>query len=397
MLDEPTIGIDPIQVVETRQLIKDLGGDHTLIVSTHILPEVSQLCERVIVINEGQIVATDEPENLARRLLGRERVDLQIRGPQQEVLVALESVEGVEDARRINIERGVIPQYRVDSESGMEIRAALARKVIENDWETSPPRSRDHVTRRDIPQADHRGRRVKHHQHSSEREQALFRDARRLHRGRHVPGADRRVLRIRHNRPLRRGQRPRHSETGPSFFIHLPRSPAHHETTGRGAEAGNPRTAAHLPRQRLGGGHRKSTSPACSYSWAILAVTFYYVLLLYVFGEPDTGPVLTGYLGLVLYGAAALGIGMLGSSISSNQIVSAVVGIAILLMLSYVHLIGGIVTGLASSILNGMSMNQHINDFSRGVIDTSSVVFFLSLAAVFIFLTIRSLETRRWR
>ena len=65
VLDEPTIGIDPIQVVETRQLIKDLGGDHTLIVSTHILPEVSQLCERVIVINEGQIVATDEPENLA--------------------------------------------------------------------------------------------------------------------------------------------------------------------------------------------------------------------------------------------------------------------------------------------------------------------------------------------
>ena len=130
---------------------------------------------------------------------------------------------------------------------------------------------------------------------------------------------------------------------------------------------------------------------------AILAVTFYYVLLLYVFGEPDTGPVLSGYLGLILYGAAALAIGMLGSSMSGNQIVSAVVGIAILLMLSYVHYIGGIVTGLASTIFNGLSMNQRIQDFSRGVIDTSSVVFFLSITAVFIFLTIRSLETRRWR
>ena len=130
---------------------------------------------------------------------------------------------------------------------------------------------------------------------------------------------------------------------------------------------------------------------------AILSVTFYYVLLLYVFGEPDTGPVLSGYLGLILYGASALAIGMLGSSMSGNQIVSAVVGIAILLMLSYVHYIGGIVTGLASSILNGISMNHHIQDFSRGVIDTSSVVFFLSITAVFIFLTIRSLETRRWR
>ncbi|MCY4653140.1 MAG: ABC transporter permease subunit [Dehalococcoidia bacterium] len=130
---------------------------------------------------------------------------------------------------------------------------------------------------------------------------------------------------------------------------------------------------------------------------AILAVTFYYVLLLYVFGEPDTGPVLSGYLGLILYGASALAIGMLGSSMSGNQIVSAVVGIAILLMFSYVHFIGDIVTGLAASILNGVSMNQRIADFSRGVIDTSSVVFFLSLTAVFIFLTIRSLETRRWR
>lgn len=135
VLDEPTIGIDPIQVVETRQLIKDLGGEHTLIVSTHILPEVSQICERVIVIHEGQIVAIDEPNNLARRLLGRERVDLQVRGPQQDVIAALREVEGVQTVERFDIQRGVIPQYRVESESGVEIRAALARRVIEADWE----------------------------------------------------------------------------------------------------------------------------------------------------------------------------------------------------------------------------------------------------------------------
>jgi ABC-2 type transport system permease protein len=130
---------------------------------------------------------------------------------------------------------------------------------------------------------------------------------------------------------------------------------------------------------------------------AILAVTLYYVVLLYSFGDPDTGPVLSGYLGLLLYGAAALAIGLLGSSLSSNQIVAAVVGIAILLMLSFVNLIADIVTGVASEVFNGMSMNEHIVDFSRGVIDTSSLVFFLSLTAVFLFLTIRSLETRRWR
>ena len=130
---------------------------------------------------------------------------------------------------------------------------------------------------------------------------------------------------------------------------------------------------------------------------AIVAVTLYYVVLLYSFGDPDTGPVLSGYLGLLLYGAAALAIGLLGSSLSSNQIISAVVGIAVLLMLSFVNLIADIVTGIASEVFNGMSMNEHIVDFSRGVIDTSSVVFFLSLTAIFLFLTIRSLETRRWR
>ncbi len=135
VLDEPTIGIDPIQVVETRQLIKDLGGDHTLIVSTHILPEVSQICQRVIVIHEGRIVAIDEPQNLARRLLGSERVDLQVKGPQQDVIAALSDVRGVREVARFDIRRGEIPQYRVQSEAGEEIRSALAQKVIESGWE----------------------------------------------------------------------------------------------------------------------------------------------------------------------------------------------------------------------------------------------------------------------
>ena len=130
---------------------------------------------------------------------------------------------------------------------------------------------------------------------------------------------------------------------------------------------------------------------------AIVSATLYYVALLYAFGDPDTGPILSGYLGLLLYGAAALAIGLLGSSLSSNQIVSAVVGIAVLLMLSYVDRISGLVEGIVRQIVEGMSMNSHIVDFTRGVIDLSSVVYFLSLAAVFIFLTIRSLETRRWR
>ena len=135
VLDEPTIGIDPIQVVETRQLIKNLGGEHTLIVSTHILPEVSQICERVIIIHEGQIIAEDTPENLAQRLVGSERVDLDVKGPQQDVLVAFQQVGGVREAVRLEGPPGSVPRYRVQSELGIEIRADLASTVINSGWE----------------------------------------------------------------------------------------------------------------------------------------------------------------------------------------------------------------------------------------------------------------------
>ena len=128
-----------------------------------------------------------------------------------------------------------------------------------------------------------------------------------------------------------------------------------------------------------------------------IAFTLYYVALLYVFGNPDTGPILSAYLGLILFGAAALAIGVMASSLSSNQIVAAVVGMGILLTLSYIDRIAQIVEGVASEVLTGVSMNAHFTDFARGVLDTSHIVYYISMAAVFLFIAIRSLETRRWR
>ena len=128
-----------------------------------------------------------------------------------------------------------------------------------------------------------------------------------------------------------------------------------------------------------------------------VAFTLYYVILLYVFASPDTGPIISAYFGLVLYGTAALAIGLMASSLSGNQIVAAVVGIGILLTLSFIDRIASIVEGLAADVLNGISMNAHFTDFARGVIDTSHVVYYISMAAVFLFIAVRSLETRRWR
>src|SRR5205809_5630554 len=78
ILDEPTAGLDPKQIIETRELIKKLAGDHTIILSTHILPEVSQTCQRVVIINKGRVVAIDTPDNLTARLRGSETMYLQV-------------------------------------------------------------------------------------------------------------------------------------------------------------------------------------------------------------------------------------------------------------------------------------------------------------------------------
>jgi ABC-2 type transport system ATP-binding protein len=130
ILDEPTIGLDPAQIVEIRQLIKDLSGDHTVILSSHILPEVSQLCQRVIIINKGQIVASDTPENLARQLGHGSRLKLEIKGPVPEVTAALQTLPGVKDV----VSQGEA-RFLVTFAGEQELRPDVARLVVDRGWD----------------------------------------------------------------------------------------------------------------------------------------------------------------------------------------------------------------------------------------------------------------------
>ncbi len=133
ILDEPTAGLDPKQIIETRQLIKELGGDHTIILSTHILPEVSQTCHRVVIINKGRVVAVDTPDNLTARLRGSETMYVQVDAGPADPSGALSHVPGVtrvvEADRR---ERAV--GYEVESERGHDVRRDLARTVVTSGW-----------------------------------------------------------------------------------------------------------------------------------------------------------------------------------------------------------------------------------------------------------------------
>jgi ABC-2 type transport system ATP-binding protein len=133
VLDEPTAGLDPKQINETRQLVRDLGGSHTIVLSTHILPEVSQTCQRVVIINNGRVVAVDTPENLTARLRGSETMFLQVAGPAEVVHDSLARIAGVSAVRTRPAREGVV-DVEVDSERDRDVRRDLSAAVVGSGW-----------------------------------------------------------------------------------------------------------------------------------------------------------------------------------------------------------------------------------------------------------------------
>ncbi len=128
ILDEPTIGIDPIQVAMTRRLIKELGKEHTILLSTHILPEVSMVCERVIIIHEGRIVAKDSIENLSSMISGSKRIRLEVEGPADKVTQRLRKINGV---LRVSREGSY---YIVECSADQDPRGKIMETIVQGGW-----------------------------------------------------------------------------------------------------------------------------------------------------------------------------------------------------------------------------------------------------------------------
>ncbi len=134
ILDEPTVGLDPNQIVEIRNLIKNLGRDKTVILSTHIIPEVSAVCERVVVINEGEIVADDTVSNLLHNVGGARRFSAKIEGDSEKILTAVRSVEGVDDVSLGDAqEAGGVREYIITAKDSADIRKPLFYALAEAD------------------------------------------------------------------------------------------------------------------------------------------------------------------------------------------------------------------------------------------------------------------------
>lgn len=136
VLDEPTVGLDPKQIIEVRELIKRLAEEHTIILSTHILPEVSMTSERVVIINRGHIVAEDTPENLMASLKSGETLQVQVEGPFDAVKQKIATIAGVS---AVSLDKEFAQKdgkcgLRIETEPGKDVRKEVASTVVHNDW-----------------------------------------------------------------------------------------------------------------------------------------------------------------------------------------------------------------------------------------------------------------------
>ena len=134
MFDEPTVGLDPKQIIEIRNLIRTLGRDHTVILSTHILQEVQACCDRILIINKGKIVADERTENISRAVENNRRFTVKICGPQKEVLTMLKSRPGIVYAEAMPTRDGEAYVYMIESEVGVDIRKSLFYALAERNW-----------------------------------------------------------------------------------------------------------------------------------------------------------------------------------------------------------------------------------------------------------------------
>lgn len=133
ILDEPTVGLDPKQIIEVRHLIKSLAGTHTIILSTHILPEVSMTCDRVVIINRGRIAAIDTPANLTSQLRGGQQVVLETQADEKAVCAAIQELPGIRKVSAQTAAGGRVA-VTVEAAPGQDVRSEIAAKIVGRGW-----------------------------------------------------------------------------------------------------------------------------------------------------------------------------------------------------------------------------------------------------------------------
>ena len=424
ILDEPTAGLDPKQIIETRELIRSLAGDHTIILSTHILPEVSQTCQRVVIINKGRVVAVDTPENLTSRLSSAGTLYVQVDAAGADVGTALATVPGVSRVVPAD-QRPGSGAFEVESERGRDVRRELSREIVSRGWgllELRPMRlSLEEVflqvtteeTPGDAPAAP------VHAEEAPVRNILAIAD-KELRSYFASPIAY--ILIGFFLLPF-----------GAFFYLYLTAfvKQSLQQAQFGGAMNINQSVIRYVlqnasviilfimpmitmrtysEEKRSGTIELLLTSPvtdveiilgkffgALGLYAAMLSVTLIYIGILFVYGNPEWRPVVAAYLGLLLMGGTFVSLGLLISSTTSNQIVAGVVTFVVFLLLWIIGWFADTAGPTIGPITSWLSITEHFDDFSKGIIDTKHVLYYLSLITFGLFLTAKSVDTERWR
>lgn len=134
ILDEPTVGLDPKQIIEVRDLIKNLSRDHTILLSSHILQEVQAVCDKLVIINHGRIVAIDTPENLSHTVLQINKLELRVKGPKNEILNGISAIEGVTSAELVRVREAGTVDLNVRTDDETDVREAIFNFCSQNGY-----------------------------------------------------------------------------------------------------------------------------------------------------------------------------------------------------------------------------------------------------------------------
>lgn len=134
IFDEPTVGLDPKQIIEVRDLIKALSKDHTVLLSSHILQEVQAICDRLVIINHGRIMAIDTPENLSHTIMKVNKIEMRIKGPKNDILRGIQAIPGVEHAELLRIREEESVDVLVESAEDADVREDLFRFCSDNNY-----------------------------------------------------------------------------------------------------------------------------------------------------------------------------------------------------------------------------------------------------------------------
>ena len=423
ILDEPTSGLDPKQIIEIRELLKALAGDHTIILSTHILSEVEHSCERVIIISQGKLVAIDSVANLTNRLRGSEAVSARSgsrrRPPQPHRSAAAPGTGGRRQPRGDEGFQGRPPDLR----SGKPARPPHPRRTgaqrgqLRLESQRTPRRGPE--PGRHLP--------ATHHQRKERRRRPEVRNILLICKkelksyfaspiayllmaffglifGFGFFTATRDFVRFSFQAQMMGQQQPTNvneqiirpllgfASTIALFLI--------------------PMISMRLfaEEKRTGTIELLLTSPikdieiilgkwlgAVLLYLCVLGMSMLNVAMLFAWGKPDLKPVLVAYLGLILQGACLLAIGTFISTTTRNQIVAGGVTFFVCLLLWLLSWFTAFDSGPASQVVNYISIVTHFENFSKGVLDSKDVVFYLSMIFFSLFITSRAMESLRWR